>query len=184
MVGKGLPSKHDVARGLLLKGTLFVHLDPRSDQVMVPPCFKRQPQLVLQIGLDMPVSIPDLRVDDIGVFGTLSFHREPFTCSVPWESVFALVGDDGRGMVWPGSMPREIAAEIEREARPRSPSAPPTPLSERSPEIPPPASRGHTARAFGSAQAAPSADASLRDTHKRAKFRSGQDLPPYLRVVK
>ena len=43
MAGKGLPSKHDVARGLLLKGTLFVHLDPRSDQVIVPPWFKRQP---------------------------------------------------------------------------------------------------------------------------------------------
>jgi hypothetical protein len=35
---------------------------------------------------------------------------------VPWHAVFALVGDDGRGMVWPDSMPPEIAQEIEREA--------------------------------------------------------------------
>jgi hypothetical protein len=112
-----LPNKKDVARALLLKGTVFVHLDPRSDAVAVPPWLKRQPQLVLQVGLDMPVPIPDLRVDDAGVFGTLSFSRTAFTCVVPWDAVFAVVGDDGRGMVWPASMPPEIAAEVEREAR-------------------------------------------------------------------
>ena len=111
----GLPSKRDVARALLLKGTVFVHLDPRMESVIVPPWLKRQPQLVLQVGLDMAVPIPDLRVDDAGVYGTLSFNRTSFTCSVPWDAVFAVVGDDGRGMVWPGSMPQEIAAEVERE---------------------------------------------------------------------
>jgi hypothetical protein len=113
----GLPDKRDVARALLLKGTVFVHLDPRSDDVRVPNWLKRQPQLVLQVGLDMPVPIPDLRVDDGGVFGTLSFNRTSFTCSVPWDAIFAVVGDDGRGMVWPGSMPQEIAAEVERESK-------------------------------------------------------------------
>jgi hypothetical protein len=113
----GLPDKRDVARALLLKGTVFVHLDPRSEQVRVPSWLKRQPQLVLQVGLDMPVPIPDLRVDDSGVFGTLSFNRTSFTCSVPWDAIFAVVGDDGRGMVWPGSMPQEIAAEVERESK-------------------------------------------------------------------
>ena len=112
-----LPNKKDVARSLLLKGSVFVHLDPRIESVFVPEWLKRQPQLVLQVGLDMPVPIPDLRMDDVGVFGTLSFNRTAFTCAVPWEAVFAVVGDDGRGMVWPGSMPKEIAAEVEREAQ-------------------------------------------------------------------
>jgi hypothetical protein len=112
-----LPNKKDVARSLLLKGSVFVHLDPRIESVLVPEWLKRQPQLVLQVGLDMQVPIPDLRMDDVGVFGTLSFNRTAFTCVVPWEAVFAVVGDDGRGMVWPGSMPREIAAEVEREAQ-------------------------------------------------------------------
>jgi len=110
------PGKHEVARKLLLKGTVFVHLDPRKDGVVVPAWLKRQPQLVLQVGLDMPLPIPDLRVDDAGVYGTLSFSRTAFSCSVPWEAVFALAGDDGRGMVWPGSMPEEIAAEVARES--------------------------------------------------------------------
>jgi hypothetical protein len=115
MAAAGLPSKRDVARALLLKGSVFVHLDPRHEAVLVPAWLKRQPQLVLQVGLDMPVPIPDLRMDDTGVFGTLSFNRTAFTCAVPWDAVFAVVGDDGRGMVWPGSMPQEIAAEVERE---------------------------------------------------------------------
>ena len=117
MTPSELPNKEDVARALLLKGSVFVHLDPRVESVLVPEWLKRQPQLVLQVGLDMPVPIPDLRVDDFGVFGTLSFNRTAFTCAVPWEAVFAVVGDDGRGMVWPGSMPKEIAAEVEREAQ-------------------------------------------------------------------
>jgi stringent starvation protein B len=114
--GKKLPPKREVAHALLTQGAAFVHLDPRGVDVVVPDWLKRQPQLVLQIGLNMPVPIRDLRVDDTGVFGTLSFNRAPFTCMVPWHAVFALVGDDGRGMVWPDSMPSEIAQEIEREA--------------------------------------------------------------------
>lgn len=118
-----LPEKEDVTRALLLKGTVFIHLDPRDDTVVVPGWLKEQPQLVLQIGLEMPIPIPDLRVDGDGVFGTLSFNRRPFTCTVPWERVFAVVGDDGRGMVWPDSMPQEIAAEVDRGAERRAPSA-------------------------------------------------------------
>jgi hypothetical protein len=113
----------DVARALLLRGSLFVHLDPREGDVAIPEWLRDQPQVVLQVGLDMPIPIPDLRVDDRGISGTLSFNRSPFTCRVPWRAVFALVGDDGRGMVWPESMPAEIIAEVEREAgRRRAPA--------------------------------------------------------------
>jgi hypothetical protein len=111
------PSKPDVARALLLKGTVFMHLDPRHEDVIVPPWFKDQPQLVLQIGMGMAVPIRDLRVDEHGVVATLSFNRSPFTCHVPWRSVFALAGDDGLGRLWAESMPEEVAAEVEREVQ-------------------------------------------------------------------
>lgn len=111
-----LPYKRDVANQLLRKGSLFIHLDPRVNDVVVPPWLRHQAQLVLQVGLDMPIPIPDLRVDANGIFGTLSFSRTPFACNVPWSAIFALVGDEGRGMVWPESMPAEIVAEVEREA--------------------------------------------------------------------
>lgn len=109
-------SKREVAEGLLSIGSLFVHLDPRIVGVAVPPSFRTQPQLVLQVGLNMAVAIPDLTIDDHGIRATLSFNRTPHRCILPWEAVFALVGDDGRGSVFPESMPIEIRREVDREA--------------------------------------------------------------------
>ena len=99
---------------------MFIHLDPRRSGVLVPARLRSQPQVVLQVGLDMPVPIPDLRIDHEGVFGTLSFKGVPFACFVPWGAVFALVGEDAKGMVWHADMPLEIAAEVERESRRRA----------------------------------------------------------------
>ena len=106
-----LPPKKEVALALLERSRVHVHLDPRKEGVIVPPGFRKQPQLVLEIGLNMPVPIPDLRLDEEGMFCTLSFSRQPFFCAVPWQSVFAMVGEDGRGMVWPDDVPPEIAAQ-------------------------------------------------------------------------
>ena len=110
-----MPDKKAVVETLLTKGNVFLHLDPRKEGVVVPDWLKDQLQLVLQIGHDLPIRIPDLEVGDDGVSATLSFNRSPFTCWVPWDSLFAMVGDNGRGMVWISDMPAEIAAEIERE---------------------------------------------------------------------
>jgi stringent starvation protein B len=107
-----LPPKKEVALALLERASVFVHLDPRGAGVVVPLHFKRQPRLVLQVGLNMVVPIPDLRLDDEGLSCTLSFNRTPFHCIVPWTSVFALIGEDARGMVWPDDVPQEIAREM------------------------------------------------------------------------
>jgi hypothetical protein len=123
-----LPPKKEVALALLERSNdrgIFVHLDPRQATVVVPPWFKKQPQLVLQIGLNMPVPIPDLRLDEEGMSCTLSFNRSPFYCVVPWASVFAMVGEDGRGMVWPDDVPAEVP--LSRQGQQPSPAAP-TPM--------------------------------------------------------
>ncbi|HEY3822239.1 MAG TPA: ClpXP protease specificity-enhancing factor SspB [Polyangiaceae bacterium] len=123
-----LPPKKEVALALLERSNdrgIFVHLDPRQPSVVVPPWFKKQPQLVLQIGLNMPVPIPDLRLDEEGMSCTLSFNRSPFYCVVPWASVFAMVGEDGRGMVWPDDVPAEVP--LSRQG-PQPAPAPPTPM--------------------------------------------------------
>jgi stringent starvation protein B len=114
-MGVPLPPKKEVALALLERSSVHLHLDPRSPGVVVPAGFKKQPQLVLQIGLNMPVPIPDLRLDEEGMSCTLSFNRAPFFCVVPWASVYAMVGDDGRGMVWPDDVP----PEVEQQARGR-----------------------------------------------------------------
>src|SRR5258708_2028105 len=111
-----LPPKKEVALALLERSSVYVHLDPRQSAVVVPPWFKKQPQLVLQIGLNMPMPIPDLRLDDDVMSCTLSFNRAPFFCVVPWASVFAMVGEDGRGMVWPDDVPAEVARQAQVRA--------------------------------------------------------------------
>lgn len=120
-----LPPKKDVALALLEQATVLVHLDPRGEQVQVPPWFKRQPQLVLQIGLNMPKPIPDLNVDDQGISCTLSFSNSPHYCHLPWSSVYALIGASGRGMVWPDDVPKEVAGQYvvtapKEEPKPRA----------------------------------------------------------------
>ena len=96
-----LPPKKEVALALLERSNVDVYLDPRAKGVVVPPQFRKEPRLILKIGLNMPVPIPDLRLDEESMSCTLSFNRSPFYCVVPWSSVFAMVGEDGRGMVWP-----------------------------------------------------------------------------------
>jgi stringent starvation protein B len=109
-----LPPKKQVALELLEGASLFVHLDPRADDVQVPSQFHGQTQLVLQLGLNMAVAITDLDVNDEGIACTLSFNRTPHWCVMPWKAVYALIGEDGRGMVWPEDVPPELAAESRR----------------------------------------------------------------------
>jgi stringent starvation protein B len=123
MVDQVLPPKRDVALKLLEESSLFIHLDPRGEGVSVPPWFKKQAQLVLQVGLHMAVPIPDLEVTDRGISCTLSFSRQPHWCFMPWEAVFALVGDDGRGMVWPEDVPPEVARQSDLRGPAPKPAA-------------------------------------------------------------
>jgi stringent starvation protein B len=124
-----LPPKKEVALALLESSSVYVHLDPRKDGVVVPARFRTAPQLVLQVGLDMPIPIPDLDVGEEAISCTLSFSRVPFHCTVPWHAVYAIVGDDGRGMVWPDDVPAEVA----EKAKPKEERAPALR------EVPPPA---------------------------------------------
>ena len=110
-----LPPKKDVALALLEQASMYVHLDPRGEAVQVPLWFKKQPQLVLQVGLNMAVPIPDLHVDEQGLSCTLSFNRAPHFCLIPWASVFALVGANGQAMVWAEDVPAEVAAQAQKQ---------------------------------------------------------------------
>jgi stringent starvation protein B len=156
-----LPDKKDVTRALLLRGNTFVHFDPRKDNIRIPIRLRLQAQVVIQIGLDMPVPIPDLRVDDEGIYGTLSFKGDPFTCFIPWSAIFAVVGEDARGMVWNAEMPSEIAAEVARE---KDKASKPKPLS----NVTPLNTRGISSRPAGTIK------------HDR----SSANRPSHLRLVK
>ncbi len=108
-------TKKEVAVALLEKPSFFIHLDPRRPGVVVPEKFRAQSQLVLQVGRELAVPIPDFSVDDAGITGTLSFSHKPFLCKIPWPAVYALVDESGRGQVWSADGPPEVAAEAARK---------------------------------------------------------------------
>lgn len=118
----GLPPKQDVMKALLEGSSVYLHLDPRREGVVVPQWLKNQPQLVLQVGFALAVRIPDLDVGDEGVSCTLSFNRSPFWCHLPWSAVYGLVGEDGRGMIWPDDVPIELSGPP--RAKPRLEAVP------------------------------------------------------------
>lgn len=120
------PSKKDVALALLEQSSVFIHLDPRRDKVVVPQTFRDQPELVLQFGLNMRIPIPDLEVTEEAIAGTLSFARRPFWCWIPWEAIFAIFDQERRGLTWPEDAPpgSKLASAISREEAAPKPKRP------------------------------------------------------------
>lgn len=185
-----LPPKQEVALALLqTASSVYIHLDPRPTEVLVPSWFKKQPQLVLQVGLNMAVQIPDLDVGEDAITCTLSFNRSPEFCKLPYSAIFGLVGEDGRGMVWPESVPSEVAASAQGRSpvasgeKPRRPKLRvakqrSTATSEAGKEEPPAEGGAPAQRKENEAESAPSAAPQPKEQKKK------RELPPYLRVVK
>jgi stringent starvation protein B len=160
------PSKKEVLLNLLEKTSVLLHLDARQETVLVPKHLKANPQLILQLGLNLAVPIRDLDVGEEDVRCTLSFSRSPFYCVIPYRAVFAMVSEDGgRAMVWPEDVPPEVARAAEAEARKLG-------LLE---AVPSPA---------GDAEAAAAPQKPERPTESERPPRSKRELPPYLRVIK
>jgi len=182
-----LPPKKEVALALLEGPSMFVHLDPRRSGVLVPKHFLNKPQLVLQIGLNMFIPIPDLRVDDEGITCTLSFDRAPFWCRMPWNAIYALVGEDGRGMMWPTDIPPEVVAQMQNppqqkdggKAQPKRPRAKLAAV-ENPPSEPEAEADAPSEEAAETAEAKPSAGAVVRPLPRREEPReeeAAQDEP-------
>jgi stringent starvation protein B len=117
-----------VAQAILLRGSVFVHIDPSAtEELHVPPHLYKASQITLQFGFNMPIPIPDLYLGDTGISGTLSFKGTPFECFVPWEAVFALIGEDSKGEVFDIALVKELARQLDAEeappAAPRKPAA-------------------------------------------------------------
>jgi len=169
--------------------SVFIHLDPRQEKVVVPPRFRKNPMLILEIGLNMRVPIPDLNVDAEGVTCTLSFGGKPYWCQLPWPSVFALVGSDQRGYVWFEQVPKEVAPKLKavddsEKSEPRTSDKRVVALHASKPSRPPapdttmPDTDGNAAGVLEPLEDRP--EPSQDDPKKKSK----RKLPSYLRVVK
>lgn len=199
-----LPPKQEVALALLqTASSVYIHLDPRPADVAVPSWFKKQPQLVLQIGLNMAVQIPDLDIGQDAISCTLSFNRTPEFCRIPYSAIFGLVGEDGRGMIWPESVPAEVAASapgrapvapVEKEKRSklrvakqeqrapleRAPKEVATEAKGAKGAVLQNAKKPKTEVGGGGAAAKPQSKPAREDDPAKKK----RELPPYLRIVK
>jgi len=108
---KMLP-KREAMDSLMTQGDVLLQLDPRVEGVSVPASYRDQALLVLRIGLDMPIPIPDLELDDDGITATLSFDRTPHAVVIPWEAVFGMVTEHGQGLLWTSDVPLEILDQM------------------------------------------------------------------------
>src|SRR5215470_18931584 len=141
--GPEMPAKRSTMEKLLRDGPVLVHLHPRRPGVDVPAQHRGEPRLVLRLSYGLTPPIADLAVEEHALSGTLTFRGVPHRCIVPWTSVFAVVGEDGRGLVWGEDVPVEIAHEYARDARattsskPEKPERPPRPRKTEEPPEPP-----------------------------------------------
>jgi stringent starvation protein B len=103
------PSKQQAFLALLKEGWTSLHLDARRAGVLVPDSFRTEAHLILQYGHDLPIPIPDLEVDEGGVRATLSFSRTAHVTFVPWAAVYAVTGDDGRGVLFAEDVPSDVS---------------------------------------------------------------------------
>lgn len=80
--------KVDAVRGLLAEfDSILIYVLCTSPGVCLPDEVKAKGITVLEIGLNMPVPIPDLTISELGITCTLSFAREPRFVAVPWAAV-------------------------------------------------------------------------------------------------
>ncbi len=111
-----VPDKQEVMLHLMEDAWVYVHLDPRRDGVDLPDHLREDKRLILQYGYNMPVPISDLVVDKRGIAATLSFRRVFYSTFIPWAAVFGLTDGDKRTYVWEGDIPKDLLAQVAKEA--------------------------------------------------------------------
>jgi len=62
-------------------------------ELVIPEYLKKDAEVVLEIGYNTAIPIPDLELESNGVSCTLSFNRTPQYCFIPWESITGYGGD-------------------------------------------------------------------------------------------
>lgn len=84
-----------IFEALLAEGVLVhVNLNPQHPGALVPEQFRKLKTLVLTLGLNLAKPIPDLSSDADGIGATLSFGGRPFHCVIPWDSIYAMEGEN------------------------------------------------------------------------------------------
>lgn len=110
---KLIGGKDEALRELLrTHHSVYIHLDSRRPEVLVPEQLRGNTQLSLVLGLSLPTPVRNLHIDDKGWSATLSFNRALCEVFVPWKAVYLIVGDSGVGIDYPEDTP--VGAQIHK----------------------------------------------------------------------
>jgi stringent starvation protein B len=116
------PEKKQHLLAALDCGMVMVHLDARRPGVVVPPEFRTENHLRLNLSYRFEPS--DLSVGEWGLRSTLSFSGSRFTVAIPWSAVFAITSHASQEFwMFPEDMPPELTRSTGRNGRTRQPEA-------------------------------------------------------------
>jgi hypothetical protein len=105
-----MPDRTAVVLKLLEEGETMLALDARRPGVRVPPQHRSNKALRLILDRSFPNPI---EVTNRGISTRLKFNEKHFDCYIPMEALWAVYHPKTmQGMMWPESMPAEVAAEI------------------------------------------------------------------------
>lgn len=120
----------------LRKAGVFIQWYAKFDTVKVgfktlpaaiPKHLREHDTLVFDYGRNLPVSIPDLAVDEDGISATLTFDRKPFKTFVPWSAVIFMLQPDGTGFAFEEHLDDETPVATVAPELPQSAPEPPGP---------------------------------------------------------
>ncbi len=104
-----LATKKELLLRLLDLGKVMLHLDARREGVDVPEDLRDDADL--RLNLSYRFQYGDLVVDSSEARATLSFSGRPYLCTVPLDSVFAMVSHvSGESFFFPTDAPPEALA--------------------------------------------------------------------------
>ena len=107
------PNKEATVLQLLAKGDTMLCLDARYKGVQVPAEHASNPALRLILNLNFPHPI-DVTAE--GISARLSFGGRRVACYIPLDALWAAFDPQTmQGMMWPESMPPEVAADLARQ---------------------------------------------------------------------
>jgi stringent starvation protein B len=119
-MGDNNMEKKNLCRALLLEErSVFVHVRGNHPKVVLPAKFKNSDHVVLQWGYELPVHIPDLKVTNKSLSGTLTFGGIPFHVDIPWEAVYAFVTEAGMGRVFEEDVPESLKTPQKKKPSPQ-----------------------------------------------------------------
>jgi stringent starvation protein B len=101
------PEKKQHLLSALDRGMVMVHLDARRPGVLVPPEFRTESHLRLNLSYRFEPS--DLSVGEWGLRSTLRFSGNRFTVAIPWCAVFGITSHASHEFwMFPEDMPPEL----------------------------------------------------------------------------